>query len=118
MVEETHRKGFDNESFTFNAREKDRRAAAGDSGKLRHEDMVLQKQRYVKVIVSVYNCKRYDYKTEEEENEYVEDKVSQEDVETFCNNTSTPLRLQPERMMKLESRAITQCLLEDEDIIE
>ncbi|XP_056841981.1 uncharacterized protein LOC108830333 isoform X2 [Raphanus sativus] len=140
MVEETHRKGFDNESFTFNAREKDRRAAAGDSGKLRHEDMVLQKQRYVKVIVSdssfgwierkleyninffffslFYNCKRYDYKTEEEENEYVEDKVSQEDVETFCNNTSTPLRLQPERMMKLESRAITQCLLEDEDIIE
>lgn len=52
MVEETHRKSFGNESFTFNAREKDRRAAAGDSGKLRHEDMVLQKQRYVKVIVS------------------------------------------------------------------
>lgn len=48
----------------------------------------------------------------------MEDKVSQEDVETFCNNTSTPLRLQPEMMTKLEARAITQCLLEDEDIIE
>lgn len=51
-VEDTHRKGFENESFTFNAGEKDRRAAAGYSDKLRHEDMVLQKQKYVNVIVS------------------------------------------------------------------
>ncbi|CAG7861214.1 unnamed protein product [Brassica rapa] len=60
----------------------------------------------------------YDYNTEEEDlsdNEYVEDKGSQENVETFSNLTSIPLRLQPERMTKLESRAITQCLLEDEE---
>ncbi|CAF1722175.1 hypothetical protein HID58_085658 [Brassica napus] len=60
----------------------------------------------------------YDYNTEEEDwsdNEYVEDKGSQENVETFSNVTSFPLRLQPERMTKLESRAITQCLLEDEE---
>ncbi|KAG2302741.1 hypothetical protein Bca4012_061069 [Brassica carinata] len=65
----------------------------------------------------------YDYNTEEEdwlENEYVEEKVSQENVETFSNNntSTTPLRLQPERMTKLESRAITQCLLEDEENIQ
>ncbi|CAN6971222.1 hypothetical protein IGI04_034315 [Brassica rapa subsp. trilocularis] len=60
----------------------------------------------------------YDYNTEEEDlsdNEYVNDKGSQDNVETFSNVTSIPLRLQPERMTKLESRAITQCLLEDEE---
>lgn len=40
-------KGFENEAW-----EKDRSAAARDSAKLHHEDMVLQKQKYVKVIVS------------------------------------------------------------------
>ncbi|CAH8321582.1 unnamed protein product [Eruca vesicaria subsp. sativa] len=63
----------------------------------------------------------YDYNTEEEdlsENEYVEEKGSQENVKSFSNIPSTPLRLQPERMTKLESRAITQCLLEDEENIQ
>ncbi|KAJ0265728.1 Uncharacterized protein HA466_0019690 [Hirschfeldia incana] len=64
----------------------------------------------------------YDYNTEEEylsENEYVEDKGSQENVDTtFSNIPSTPLRFQPERMTKLDSRAINQCLLEDEENIQ
>ncbi|CAH2048123.1 unnamed protein product [Thlaspi arvense] len=62
----------------------------------------------------------YAYDTDEEdysENEYVEDKGSLENMESFSNVTSTPpLRSLPERMQKLESRAITQCLLEDEDM--
>ncbi|ESQ29050.1 hypothetical protein EUTSA_v10023394mg [Eutrema salsugineum] len=60
------------------------------------------------------------YDTDEEdysENEYNEDRCSRENVENLSNmTTSTPLRLLPERLQKLESRAITQCLLEDEDM--
>ncbi|KAJ4877310.1 Uncharacterized protein Rs2_42328 [Raphanus sativus] len=60
----------------------------------------------------------YDYNTEEEDWSENEGKGSQENVETFSNVTSTPLRLQPERMTKLDSRAINQCLLEDEENIQ
>ncbi|KAF8050760.1 hypothetical protein N665_1889s0002 [Sinapis alba] len=60
----------------------------------------------------------YDYNTEEEDWSENDDKGSQENVESFSIVASTPLRLQPERMTKLESRAITQCLLEDEENIQ
>lgn len=43
---------------------------------------------------TIHNYKTYDYNTEEEDwsdNEYVEDKGSQENVETFSNVTSFPV---------------------------
>ncbi|KFK40519.1 hypothetical protein AALP_AA2G006300 [Arabis alpina] len=61
----------------------------------------------------------YDYDMDEEdwsENENVEDKGSGENVEKFSYVTSTSLRSQPERMQKLDSRAKTQCVFEDEDM--
>lgn len=45
-------------------------------------------------FLTIYNYKTYDYNTEEEDlsdNEYVEDKGSQENVETFSNLTSIPV---------------------------
>ncbi|CAN8238112.1 unnamed protein product [Cochlearia groenlandica] len=64
-------------------------------------------------------CNQISYIIEEDEEEFSESeyvKCSRENVDS--NITSTlPLRLQPERLQKLKSRAITQCVFEDEDMI-
>ncbi|VVA93645.1 unnamed protein product [Arabis nemorensis] len=72
-----------------------------------------------KVEETETNYISYDYDMDEEdysENEYVKYKGSRVNVENSSNVTSTPLRSQPERMQKLESRAKTQCVFEDEDM--
>ncbi|CAD5316154.1 unnamed protein product [Arabidopsis thaliana] len=60
-------------------------------------------------------CNEITYAIEEDEEDFSEREYV-ENVENFSNITSTPLRSQPERMQKLESRAKTQCVFEDEDL--
>ncbi|CAH8255994.1 unnamed protein product [Arabidopsis lyrata] len=60
-------------------------------------------------------CNEITYAVDEDEEDFSEREYV-ENVENFSNITSTPLRLQPERMQKLESRAKTQCVFEDEDM--
>ncbi|CAE5962320.1 unnamed protein product [Arabidopsis arenosa] len=60
-------------------------------------------------------CNEITYAIEEDEEDFSEREYV-ENVENYSNITSTPLRLQPERMQKLESRAKTQCVFEDEDM--
>ncbi|KAG7584775.1 hypothetical protein ISN45_Aa02g001680 [Arabidopsis thaliana x Arabidopsis arenosa] len=60
-------------------------------------------------------CNEITYAIEEDEEDFSEREYV-ENVENLSNITSTPLRLQPERMQKLESRAKTQCVFEDEDM--
>ncbi|CAL9237617.1 unnamed protein product [Arabidopsis halleri] len=55
------------------------------------------------------------YAIDEDEEDFSEREYV-ENVENLSNITSTPLRSQPERMQKLESRAKTQCVFEDEDM--
>ncbi|CAL9237624.1 unnamed protein product [Arabidopsis halleri] len=60
-------------------------------------------------------CNEITYAIEEDEEDFSEREYV-ENVENLSNITSTPLRSQPERMQKLESRAKTQCVFEDEDM--
>ncbi|CAE5962319.1 unnamed protein product [Arabidopsis arenosa] len=57
-------------------------------------------------------CNEITYAIEEDEEDFSEREYV-ENVENLSNITSTPLRLQPERMQKLESRAKTQCVFEE-----
>ncbi|EOA34847.1 hypothetical protein CARUB_v10022428mg, partial [Capsella rubella] len=60
-------------------------------------------------------CNEITYAFDENEEDLSEGDYG-EDVENFSNISSTPLRTQPERMHKLESRAKTQCVFEDEEM--
>ncbi|KAG7587803.1 hypothetical protein ISN44_As07g001720 [Arabidopsis suecica] len=60
-------------------------------------------------------CNEITYAIEEDEEDFSEREYV-ENVEIYSNITSTPERSQPERMQKLESRAKTQCVFEDEDM--
>ncbi|EOA34937.1 hypothetical protein CARUB_v10020022mg [Capsella rubella] len=60
-------------------------------------------------------CNEITYVFDENEEDLSEGDYG-ENVENFSNISSTPLRTQPERMQKLESRAKTQCVFEDEEM--
>ncbi|XP_010430426.1 PREDICTED: uncharacterized protein LOC104714689 [Camelina sativa] len=60
-------------------------------------------------------CNEITYVIDEDEEDLSEGEYV-EDVENCSNISSAPLRTQPERMKKLESRAKTQCVFEDEDL--
>ncbi|XP_010418345.1 PREDICTED: uncharacterized protein LOC104703951 [Camelina sativa] len=60
-------------------------------------------------------CNEITYVIDEDEEDLSEGEYV-ENVENCSYMSSTPLRTQPERMKKLESRVKTQCVFEDEDM--